>query len=198
MTNIQTAGARLKLLREQKGLSQTELGAQAGFGAKAASRISNYENNTRQISAEIASLLAPILDVESSVILYGHTLNMKTCQRLPLFSEAQAIAWPQPVPDAETEGRTYDSDIDTGEGAFFFVLTDEHISELDGEHVGKKGFMAGDIILIDPAVPSLIKDYVLMKVASSLRLMLVDGPERQGASGIIGTLVDHRRYKKKN
>lgn len=69
MTSI---GLRIKAAREEKRLSQAELGKRCGW-TDAQSRISNYEQDirTKRMTVEDASALAAALEVHPGWILFG-------------------------------------------------------------------------------------------------------------------------------
>lgn len=189
MMNCNSPGERLKLLREQNDLSQTELGARAGLGDTSASRISNYENGSRGMSRKVAEALGLALGVAPSVILYGPKQTKAHWSSLPLVTDEQAVDWPPKELMNEPDGKMVDTDIDTGRDAFFFELKNEHIAQVSD-------FLPGDLILIDPSAEPLVTDHVLMKNEGKLYLKLVAHPEDRTADNIVGLVVEHRRYKR--
>lgn len=82
-------GERLKGLREAAGLSQAQLAKLCEWGSQ--SRIGNYELGNRKISAEDALVLAGVLGVSPSVILFGdHSGPVCRNFKYPLFAKVEA------------------------------------------------------------------------------------------------------------
>lgn len=67
-----TPGSRLKYARTRKNLSQQELGVSCGWDTYSArSRVSHYENNKREMSVDVASKIAEILEIDPGWLLLG-------------------------------------------------------------------------------------------------------------------------------
>lgn len=64
-----TIGGRIKKLRIEAGFTQEELAEKLHLEGKSA--ISNYENNTRNVSAQMLSQLSTIFYTSSDYILHG-------------------------------------------------------------------------------------------------------------------------------
>lgn len=95
--------ARLKSLRESKGLSQKALAELCGW--KSQSRIGNYELGTRSVSADDAAIIAKALGVTPAELLFGDALDSdltyvgayKPGKKYPVLSSVQAGAWAEAV-----------------------------------------------------------------------------------------------------
>lgn len=66
-----TVGGRIKKLRTDAGYTQEELAARLHLEGKSA--ISNYENNSRGVSAEMLTQLSRLFHVSADYILNGDT-----------------------------------------------------------------------------------------------------------------------------
>lgn len=69
--DVTTVGGRIKKLRTDAGFTQEELAARLQLEGKSA--ISNYENNSRGVSAEMFTQLSCLFHVSADYILNGET-----------------------------------------------------------------------------------------------------------------------------
>ena len=69
--DVTTVGGRIKKLRTDAGFTQEELAEQLHLEGKSA--ISNYENNSRGVSAEMLIQLSRLFHVSADYILNGDT-----------------------------------------------------------------------------------------------------------------------------
>ena len=69
--DVTTVGGRIKKLRTDAGFTQEELAVKLHLEGKSA--ISNYENNSRGVSAEMLSQLSHLFHVSADYILNGDT-----------------------------------------------------------------------------------------------------------------------------
>ena len=69
--DVTTVGGRIKKLRTDAGFTQEELAEQLHLEGKSA--ISNYENNSRGVSAEMLTQLSRLFHVSADYILNGDT-----------------------------------------------------------------------------------------------------------------------------
>jgi transcriptional regulator with XRE-family HTH domain len=81
---IESIPSRLKAVREQRGLTQTDLGHRAGI---AAASISHFETGQRLPSLESLVRIADALDVSIDELL-GRTTNTATANIDPVFLRA--------------------------------------------------------------------------------------------------------------
>jgi transcriptional regulator with XRE-family HTH domain len=70
-----SVGARIKIAREAKGLTQEQLGRLCGWGDEAQARVSNYERGTREASYGDLRLMAEHLDRPVSWFVLGEHLD---------------------------------------------------------------------------------------------------------------------------
>ena len=69
--DVTTVGGRIKKLRTAAGYTQKEFAARLHLEGKSA--ISNYENNSRSVSAEMFTQLSRLFHVSADYILNGET-----------------------------------------------------------------------------------------------------------------------------
>ncbi|MHC5178630.1 helix-turn-helix domain-containing protein [Serratia rhizosphaerae] len=97
-TIAEQIGERIRALRAEKGLSQTQVAKLCGWSG--ASRVANYESGSRNVGADDAIVLARVLGVAPSELLFGDQgdpslwLNDKQRKMLDLFNQ---------LPEAEQE-----------------------------------------------------------------------------------------------
>lgn len=142
-------GERLKNLREAAGLSQAQLAKLCMWGSQ--SRIGNYELGNRKISADDALVLASVLKVSPSWLLFGDDSTAVYKQyEYPVFSHIQAGMF-------STEFGTFTDRNDADK----WVSTAKKASdksfwlEVDGNSMTappgtKPSFPEGMLILVDP------------------------------------------------
>lgn len=78
MNRTETIAARIKRLREDKGLSQKALAELCGWASQ--SRIGNYESGTRSVSVDDAEVIAKALGVAPAELLLATTIRDNTSQ----------------------------------------------------------------------------------------------------------------------
>ncbi|EPQ5213672.1 LexA family protein [Klebsiella aerogenes] len=156
-------GERIKSLREAKGYSQAHLAKLCGWAAP--SRLGNYELGTRKVSADDALVLAEILGVSPSLILFGDEGGpVYKKYEYPLFSHVQAGMF-------STEFGTFTDRDD----ADVWVSTTKRAShqsfwlEVDGSSMtappgSKPSFPEGMLILVDPEQPVDPGDFCIARL----------------------------------
>ncbi|APJ15126.1 LexA family protein [Aeromonas caviae] len=215
-------GERLKALREKEGLSQAALAEKCGWASQ--SRVGNYEVGARKISADDAIVLAQALRVRPELILFGSedatppTPNMVIAppdtRRIPVLSYVQAGGWTDVNEIRECDGNLVyiTTDLALGERAFAI--------ELKG-HSMEPEFVEGDVVLIDPDEHPHPGDFVVAKngeEAATFKKFRPRGVDDDGKEvfelvplnddyptmrsdrqhiQIIGTMVEHRRRRKR-
>ena len=215
-------GERLKALREKEGLSQAALAEKCGWASQ--SRVGNYEVGARKISADDAIVLAQALRVRPELILFGSedatppTPNMVIAppdtRRIPVLSYVQAGGWTDVNEIRECDGNLVyiTTDLALGERAFAI--------ELKG-HSMEPEFVEGDVVLIDPDEHPHPGDFVVAKNGEEAATFKKYRPRGIGEDGqevfelvplnddfptmrsdrqhiqIIGTMVEHRRRRKR-
>ena len=65
--------ARIKRIREEKGLSQKALAELCGWASQ--SRIGNYEAGTRSVSVDDAEVIAKALGIATPELLFGDSYS---------------------------------------------------------------------------------------------------------------------------
>ena len=79
---------RIKLLREEKGMSQEELAIAVGYQGRSA--ISKVENGERDISQSMIEKYASALDVSPAFLMYGEQSEPSKKKLSPLDEEFAA------------------------------------------------------------------------------------------------------------
>lgn len=97
MKRKESIAARIKRLREEKGLSQRGLADLCGWGSQ--SRIGNYENEIRSVSVDDAETIAKALGISAAELLFGDYYEgpYQPGDKYPLISWVSAGAWKEAV-----------------------------------------------------------------------------------------------------
>lgn len=166
-----TPGERLKQAREQANLSQTDLGLLCGWsGESARARISNYERGKRAISADVAKIMAKILNINPSWILFGKVnYEIKSEQKRLLVREnIPVVSWTQAGQSCDEEDlRETHHFIDSNQlsdYAFALIIEGDSMSAPLGS---KHTFPEGTHLIIDPKKEYKNKDFVLARMKST-------------------------------
>lgn len=212
-------GERIKLSRSRLKMTQQQLGDR--IGANKAS-ISQWENGVYTPDAKNLSALAKALSVSVFWLMDGKGdpagQNLEVAppdiHRIPVISYVQAGVWTE-----TSEIRAYDgnlvyitTDLELGERAFAI--------ELKG-HSMEPEFVEGDVVLIDPDEHPHPGDFVVAKNGEEAATFKKYRPRGIGEDGqevfelvplnddfptmrsdrqhiqIIGTMVEHRRRRKR-
>lgn len=211
-------GERLKTLREKAGLSQAALAEKCGWASQ--SRVGNYEKGVRKIGADDASVLASALGVHPSEILFGASSSQNVepasigLRKIPVINYVQAGCWTESAECRELDGsiKYITTDLDVGSRTFAV--------EIQGYSMLPE-FSEGDVVMIDPDEPPHPGDYVVAKNGeheATFKQYRPRGTNDQGQEyfelvplnpvyaamrsdhhhvTIIGTMMEHRRYRKK-
>ncbi|MGJ0578039.1 LexA family protein [Xenorhabdus bovienii] len=206
-----TIGQRIKLFREKRDISQSELAQRCGWGSQ--SRIGNYEANIRKVGVEDAVVIASALHVSPGELLFGTPDNDTFIEigekHLPLVSYAQANKFTDPdqllTPEEVTEYVTYNGAVsDVG---FAFRIAGDSM---------EPDFMLGDTIIVDPMVAPTPGEFVIandeeneavfrkyrLKSQGSFELVplnndypIIDSDKQYVT--IIGTMIEQRIHRRK-
>ena len=211
-------GERLKTLREKVGLSQAALADRCGWASQ--SRVGNYEKGVRKIGADDAAILATALGVHPAEILFGlepvnNVVPVSIGQRkIPVINYVQAGCWTESAECRELDGSIKYIATDLDVGCRTFAV------EIQGDSMLPE-FSEGDVVLIDPDEPHHPGDFVVAKNGEHEATFKKYKPRGYNAEGhewfelvplndnyppmrsdicqikIIGTMVEHRRYRRK-
>lgn len=212
-------GERIKLSRSRLKMTQQQLGDR--IGANKAS-ISQWENSVYTPDAKNLSALAKALSVSVFWLMDGKgdpagqnlEIAPPDIHRIPVISYVQAGIWTETSEIREYDGNLVyiTTDLELGERAFAI--------ELKG-HSMEPEFVEGDIVLIDPDEHPHPGDFVVAKNGEEAATFKKYRPRGIGEDGqevfelvplnddfptmrsdrqhiqIIGTMVEHRRRRKR-
>lgn len=212
-------GERIKLSRSRLKMTQQQLGDR--IGANKAS-ISQWENGVYTPDAKNLSALAKALSVSVFWLMDGKgdpagqnlEIAPPDIHRIPVISYVQAGVWTETSEIREYDGNLVyiTTDLELGERAFAI--------ELKG-HSMEPEFVEGDIVLIDPDEHPHPGDFVVAKNGEEAATFKKYRPRGIGEDGqevfelvplnddfptmrsdrqhihIIGTMVEHRRRRKR-
>lgn len=142
-------GDKMKIYREQLGLSQKELAAICTELDKSGNpwgqpRIANYEKNNRTPNLDDIEIIAKALNVSPETLAFDQNIapvKLRKSYCYPLLSGIQAGTWTDCYDYADSTGYDYlESEIYAGEDAFFLKIS--------GQSMEPK-FSEGDLVLID-------------------------------------------------
>lgn len=140
-------GERLKNLREAAGLSQAQLAKLCQWGSQ--SRIGNYELGNRKISADDALVLASVLKVSPSFILFGDDSGPIYKQyEYPLFTSVQAGSFSAVGSFTEKDATEWVSTTRKASDRAFWLTVEGH--SMTAPAGSKPSFPEGMLILVDP------------------------------------------------
>lgn len=152
-------GERIKLKREELGVSQAELAKLCGWPT--ASRLGNYESGSRRVSAEDAATLAEVLKVTPSYLLFGDAGSVIYNDfEYPVFSSTYLLSRSDPT---LTTGslESMPSTVKAGEKAFWFEVIGHSMTSPLGM---KPSFPEGMMILCDPDKDPSPGDFCLVEL----------------------------------
>lgn len=212
-------GERIKLSRSRLKMTQQQLGDK--IGANKAS-ISQWENGVYTPDAKNLSALAKALSVSVFWLMDGKgdpagqnlEIAPPDIHRIPVISYVQAGIWTETSEIREYDGNLVyiTTDLELGERAFAI--------ELKG-HSMEPEFVEGDIVLIDPDEHPHPGDFVVAKNGEEAATFKKYRPRGIGEDGqevfelvplnedfptmrsdrqhiqVIGTMVEHRRRRKR-
>ena len=212
-------GERIKLSRSRLKMTQQQLGDK--IGANKAS-ISQWENGVYTPDAKNLSELAKALSVSVFWLMDGKGepsgQNMEIASpdthRIPVISYVQAEVWTAPNEIRECDGNMayITTDLELGDRAFAIVIRGNSM---------EPEFTEGDLVLIDPDEPLHPGDFVVAKNGEEEATFKKYRPRGYGEDGqeifelaplnddyptmrsdrqhiqIIGTMVEHRRRRKR-
>ncbi|HCO3755919.1 TPA: LexA family protein [Escherichia coli] len=176
MNRKETIAARIKRLREEKGLSQKALAELCGWASQ--SRIGNYESGTRSVSVEDAEVIARALDVPTPELLFGDDYHgqYKPGEKFPLISWVSAGAWCEAVEPYNTESvdEWYESDCHVIGDAFWLRVQGDSMTAPTGLSVPE-----GMLVLFDTGKEPVNGSLVVAKLTdaneATFKKLIIDG-----------------------
>ncbi len=222
---MNTLGERIKKFRIALGLNQKDFAEACGkldAREKASkwgqSRIGNYETGARMPDLEDIKIISSVLNIEPSDLAFG-TGNVVPATigttKVPLISYIQAGSWTG-IEDLRTTCEEYEyilTDLDVSEDAFALKIKGDSM---------EPEFIEGDIVIIDPTVKPHAGEFVaavngdyeatfkkyrpledLDEYGRQHFELVPLNPDWHKLSSlkqeirIIGTMVEHRIYRRK-
>lgn len=176
MKRTETIAARIKRLREIKGLSQKALAELCGWASQ--SRIGNYESGTRSVSVEDAEVIAKALGVATAELLFGDDYQgqYKPGVKFPLISWVSAGAWCEAVEpyNAQTVDEWYESDCHVVGDAFWLRVQGDSMTAPTGLSVPE-----GMLVLFDTGKEAVNGSLVIAKLTdaneATFKKLIIDG-----------------------
>ena len=218
---VESVGDRIRRLRKSLGLTQVKLAQMLGIKAPS---VVQWESDKTNLSGENLLNAAKLFGVTPDYILYGGEIeqsaapNMEMAQpdihRIPVISCVQAGVWTAPNEIRECDGNMayITTDLDLGQRAFAIVIRGNSM---------EPEFTEGDLVLIDPDEPLHPGDFVVAKNGEEEATFKKYRPRGYSEDGkeifelaplnddyatmrsdrqpiqIIGTMVEHRRRRKR-
>ncbi|WP_235687604.1 MULTISPECIES: LexA family protein [Aeromonas] len=218
---MESVGDRIRRLRKSLGLTQVKLAQMLGIKAPS---VVQWESDKTNLSGENLLNAAKLFGVTPDYILYGGEIeqsaapNMEMAQpdihRIPVISYVQAGVWTAPNEIRECDGNMayITTDLDLGQRAFAIVIRGNSM---------EPEFTEGDLVLIDPDEPIHPGDFVVAKNGEEEATFKKYRPRGYSEDGkeifelaplnddyatmrsdrqpiqIIGTMVEHRRRRKR-
>ena len=218
---VESVGDRIRRLRKSLGLTQVKLAQMLGIKAPS---VVQWESDKTNLSGENLLNAAKLFGVTPDYILYGGEIeqsaapNMEMAQpdihRIPVISYVQAGVWTAPNEIRECDGNMayITTDLELGERAFAIVIRGNSM---------EPEFTEGDLVLIDPDEPIHPGDFVVAKNGEEEATFKKYRPRGYSEDGkeifelaplnddyatmrsdrqhiqIIGTMVEHRRRRKR-
>lgn len=211
----QSPGDRIRARRKQCQLTQKALAAKVGVSHVAISQWEKDETvprgeNLLRVAAALGCTPSWVFDGDGELFMLPSAVARS--HAVPLISYRQAADWRgTALLDAAAEVDWLQSNMDLSGAAFAITITG---------HAMEPEFREGDTIIIDPAIKPLPGDFVVASGAENEAFFMkyrprgiVDGEEifelmplnddypslqsNQLTISLIGTLIEHRRYRQR-
>ncbi|MGU5819472.1 helix-turn-helix domain-containing protein [Aeromonas caviae] len=213
-------GAKIRALRKERKMTISELATQVDSDV---GNISRLERDIQGFSPQLLSKIAEALSVPVAELFSDHQQpalhqNMELASpdthRIPVITYVQAGVWTETSEIRECDGNMayITTDLDLGQRAFAIVIRGNSM---------EPEFTEGDLVLIDPDEPLHPGDFVVAKNGEEEATFKKYRPRGYGEDGqeifelaplnddyptmrsdrqhiqIIGTMVEHRRRRKR-
>lgn len=171
--------ARIKRIREEKGLSQKALAELCGWASQ--SRIGNYEAGTRSVSVDDAEVIAKALGVATPELLFGDNFKgmYSPGEKYPLISWVSAGAWSEatePYTLKEVE-EWYESDAHVEGTAFWLKVQGDSMTSPVGLSIPD-----GMMVLVDTGKEAKNGSLVIAKLTdaneATFKKLIIDGGQQ--------------------
>lgn len=212
----ETIGQRIRSRRKELRLTQISLGNRIGLSGSA---ISQWEDNKTNPNGDSLISLSRELQCSPEFILYGEDsvsnleLAAVDSRLVPIISYAQAGAWTVECSIRSVDGEIdlLQTNLDLSASAFALVIKGKSM---------QPDFSEGDTVIIDPDVTPIPGDFVAANNGEDEAVFkkyrprgVISGKEvfelsplnddyptlrsDETAIRIIGTMIEHRRYRRK-
>lgn len=171
--------ARIKRIREEKGLSQKALAELCGWASQ--SRIGNYEAGTRSVSVDDAEVIAKALGIAAPELLFGDSFKgmYSPGEKYPLISWVSAGAWSEatePYTLKEIE-EWYESDAHVEGAAFWLKVQGDSMTSPVGLSIPE-----GMMVLVDTGKEAKNGSLVIAKLTdaneATFKKLIIDGSQQ--------------------
>lgn len=171
--------ARIKRIREEKGLSQKALAELCGWASQ--SRIGNYEAGTRSVSVDDAEVIAKALGIATPELLFGDSFKgmYSPGEKYPLISWVSAGAWSEatePYTLKEVE-EWYESDAHVEGAAFWLRVQGDSMTSPVGLSIPE-----GMMVLVDTGKEAKNGSLVIAKLTdaneATFKKLVIDGGQQ--------------------
>lgn len=179
MNRNENIPARIKRIREEKGLSQKALADLCGWGSQ--SRIGNYEAGTRSVSVDDAEVIAKALGIPTPELLFGDSFAgmYSPGEKYPLISWVSAGAWseatePYTLKDID---EWYESDAHVEGTAFWLRVQGDSMTSPAGISIPE-----GMMVLFDTGKEPHNGSLVIAKLTdaneATFKKLIIDGGQK--------------------
>lgn len=199
-------GKRIRAIREARGMSLNELARRADVGPASISRV---ENELQGLTVDTLEALCKALGLTLGEFFGADVAALPRGVRIPLLCLSQVQLYLEGGMESMETSQPIIEMPETPGAARYLALKITDVS-MQG---ARDYFAPGDVVIIDPAIPPQPGDYVLAMVDNqtvfrqyTLRQLHIElaplnpfwatlsAPPDQVQ--VIGTLIEHRRYRK--
>lgn len=176
MKRDESIAARIKRIRESKGLSQKALADLCGWASQ--SRIGNYEAGSRSVSVDDAEVIAKALGISAPELLFGDNFagNYTPGEKYPLISWVSAGSWSEatePYTLKEID-EWYESDAHVEGTAFWLRVQGDSMTSPVGLSIPE-----GMMVLVDTGKEAKNGSLVIAKLTdaneATFKKLVIDG-----------------------
>ncbi len=176
MNRIEDIAARIKRIREERGLSQKALAELCGWASQ--SRIGNYESGSRSVSVDDATVIAKALGVTPAELLFGDDYKgpYQPGERFPLISWVSAGEWCEAVEpyNLSQVDEWYESDCHIHGDGFWLRVQGDSMTSPTGISVPE-----GMLVLFDTGKEAKNGSLVIAKITdaneATFKKLVIDG-----------------------
>jgi SOS-response transcriptional repressor LexA len=179
MKRDEDIAARIKRLREAKGLSQKGLAELCGWASQ--SRIGNYEARVRSVSVDDAEVIAKALGVTPAELLFGDYYEgpYQPGEKYPLISWVSAGAWKEALEpyNLQQVSEWYESEARVEGDGFWLRVHGDSMTAAAGMSIPE-----GTLVLFDtgrePKNGSLVIAKLVDANEATFKKLIIDGGQK--------------------